>query len=48
MSMKSVLYNALKQNKSKMTMQQYRTIKGQIRSGDYGGAIKGIDKLVKG
>ena len=39
------LYKLLKQYKWGMTKQQYRTIKGQIKSGDLKGALKGIDKL---
>ena len=39
------LYKILKQYKHRMTKQQYKTIKGQIKKGDYEGAMKGINKL---
>lgn len=35
-------YKLLKANKRKLFKQVYLTIKGQIKSGDYIGAIKGI------
>lgn len=38
------LYKLLKQYKHRMTKQQYKTIKGQIKNGDYEGALKGINK----
>ena len=37
------LYKILKQYKNRMTKQQYKTIKGQIKAGDYAGALKGIN-----
>ena len=37
------LYKMLKCNKYKLTRQQYKTIKGQIKAGDYEGALKGIN-----
>ena len=37
----------LKKNKSELTVQQYRTIKGQIMAGDEDGAIRGIDRVVE-
>lgn len=40
------LYKLLKNNKHKLTRQQYRTIKGQIQKGDIEGAYKGICKLI--
>lgn len=39
------LYKILKQYRHRMTKQQYKTIKGQIKKGDYEGAMKGINKL---
>ena len=39
------LYKLLKQNKYKMNKQQYKTIKGQIKAGDYQGALKGINNI---
>lgn len=36
----------LKCNKGKLTAQQYRTVKGQILSGDTAGALKGLQKLL--
>ena len=40
------LYKLLKKYKYKLSKQQYKTIKGQIRSNDLLGAYKGIRKLV--
>lgn len=40
------LYKLLKKAKYKLNKQQYRTIKGQIRSNDLQGAYKGIKKLL--
>lgn len=37
----------LKKNKPVLTVQQYRTIKGQILAGDEDGAIRGIDRVVE-
>lgn len=37
----------LKQRKSKLTVQQYRTIKGQIVAGDVSGAKRGIDRVIE-
>lgn len=39
------LYKILNTYKYKLTKQQYKTIKGQIKKGDYSGAMKGINKL---
>jgi hypothetical protein len=39
------LYQTLKYNKNKLTIQQYRTIKGQIRKGDLNGALTGLKRL---
>ena len=39
------LYKLLKFKKYKLTKQQYKTIKGQIRKGDYEGAYKGISRI---
>ena len=39
-------YKILKAHKSKLTKQQYRTIKGQIKAGDEVGALKGLYKLI--
>ena len=36
----------LKKKKRWLTMQQYRTIKGQILAGDEVGAIRGIDRVI--
>lgn len=35
-------------NKDKLTLQQFRTIKGQVRAGDVVGARKGLYKLLEG
>lgn len=40
------LYKILKKNKYKLTKQQYNTIKGQIKAGDYEGALKGMNRLI--
>ena len=40
------LYKLLKQHKYIMTKQQYKTIKGQIKSKDFEGAYKGIYNLL--
>ena len=37
----------LKQKKPELTVQQYRTIRGQILAGDEDGAIRGIDRVVE-
>jgi len=39
------LYKLLNQYKWRMTKQQYKTIKGQIKKGDFEGALKGISRL---
>lgn len=39
------LYKILKKNKYKLT-KQYNTIKGQIKVGDYEGALKGMNRLI--
>ena len=41
------LYQMLAHNKDKFTTQQFKTIKGQIKKGDYSGAEKGILKIIK-
>ena len=40
-------YRLLKQYKHRLTAAQYCTIKGQIRKGDYTGALKGLNRLVE-
>ena len=37
----------LKKKKRWLTVQQYRTIKGQILAGDEDGAIRGIDRVIE-
>ena len=37
----------LKEKKPELTVQQYRTIKGQILAGDEAGAIRRIDRVVE-
>ena len=37
----------LKKKKPELTVQQYRTIKGQILAGDEDGAIRGIDRVME-
>jgi hypothetical protein len=38
------LYKLLNLYKWRMTKQQYKTIKGQIKKGDFDGALKGISR----
>lgn len=42
----TVTLKKLKKHKRFFTPQQYRTLKGQILSGDVEGAIKGMHKLI--
>lgn len=42
------LYQMLAHNKYKFTTQQFKTIKGQIRKGDYFGAKRGMLKIING
>ena len=44
--MRAVL-SYLKEKKPELTVQQYRTIKGQILAGNEDGAIRGIDRVVE-
>lgn len=37
----------LKANRGQLTPQQFRTLKGQVLSGDITGAQKGLQKLLK-
>lgn len=37
----------LNRYKNRLTKQQYRTIKGQIKAGECEGAMKGLKRLVK-
>lgn len=37
---------ALKQGRKYMTRQQFRTVKGQILSGNISGAMRGLDKIL--
>ena len=46
--METQLYILLKKYKYKLNRQQYATIKGQIKSGNLEGAMKGIKKCVYG
>ena len=41
------LYQMMMHNRDKFTTQQFKTIKGQIKKGDYFGAEKGILKIIK-
>lgn len=40
-------FRYLNQRKRELTVQQYRTIKGQILAGDEAGAIRGIDRVIQ-
>ena len=46
MKMKKQL-ELLRRCKAALTQQQYRTIRGQILSGDFSGAMKGLSKFYK-
>ena len=39
-------FKLLDDYKDYLTLQQYRTFKGQIKSGEVGGAIKGLEKTL--
>lgn len=39
-------YQLLKKYRTYLTAQQYKTLKGQIKSGDEYGAIKGLNKIL--
>ncbi len=44
------MYNALKEierNKSKISKQQYKTLRGQCLAGDVDGALKGLEKILR-
>ena len=41
------IWGKLKVYKRYLTTQQYKTIKGQMMAGDFTGANKGLDKLLK-
>ena len=42
-----MMWKRLKENKKRLTKQQYRTIKGQMIAGDIEGANKGLNRLLK-
>lgn len=44
--MQTVMLKKLKKYKKQLSYQQWRTIKGQILSGDIEGASKGLNKLL--
>lgn len=41
------MWKTLKENRKHLTIQQYRTIKGQIIAGYTYGALKGLNRLIK-
>lgn len=43
-----MIWRKLKEAKKQLTDQQYRTIKGQLIAGDVTGAVKGLNRLLKG
>lgn len=45
--MDSKAIRELKAHKDKLTQQQYRTIKGQILSGNVDAAMKGLSRILK-
>lgn len=40
-------FKLLKQNKHRLTAQQYKTLRGQALAGDVAGALKGLNKLLR-
>lgn len=40
-------YHAVSENKRKLTLQEYRTLRGQIASGQPEAAMKGLEKLLE-
>lgn len=38
---------ALKAHRSRLTPQQYRTLRGQVLAGDDAGALKGLQKILR-
>lgn len=42
-----VMLMALKANRHEMTEQQYRTLRGQVLSGDDAGALKGLRRILR-
>ena len=40
-------YKTLKNNRDKLGATEYKTLKGQITSGDVDGAMKGLRKLIE-
>lgn len=42
-----VAYRAVSENKRKLTLQEYRTLRGQIASGQPEAALKGLAKLLE-
>lgn len=40
-------YFCLNKYKKHLTVQQYKTIKGQIKAGDINGAMNGLDRLLR-
>lgn len=44
---KDAALKALRQHKRALTAQQMRTVKGQILSGDIGGAMRGLKRLTQ-
>ncbi len=40
-------HKILENHKSKLSKQQYRTLKGQINKGDYKGFRKGLETILK-
>ena len=41
-----MIYELLKKYRASLTAQQYRTLKGQTRSGDEQAAVKGLNKIL--
>lgn len=39
---------ALRRNRGMLSQQQYRTLKGQALSGDVEGAIRGLERILRG
>ena len=41
-------YVNIEKNRKKLTKQQFKTLKGQVRAGDVDGAMRGLYKLLRG
>ena len=44
--MDKTILNLIGKHRKYLTRQQFKTLKGQVRAGDYEGALKGLEKLL--